>query len=144
MEGQIVILGAGYGGLTVARELGRALGKGTPGQVVLVDASAYHELKPKIPEAVGEWTDCAVRVPIQDVLAPYPGVRFVQARVTGLDRVGRQVLTDAGPIPYGRLVWALGSQPDFAPGGTPIPGLAAFAIAPYTFGAACRLRHQVG
>ncbi len=52
------------------------------------------ELKPKLPEAVREWTDCSVRVPLRDVVS-----------------------TEAGALPYWRLVVALGAQPDFAPGG---------------------------
>lgn len=33
-------------------------------QVVLGDRSDAHELKPKLPEAVGEWIDCCAQVPL--------------------------------------------------------------------------------
>jgi|GEM_PF-4679248 len=56
-----VVLGASCGGLAATRELGCALrcaGLTSAHPVILVDHSAVHELKPKIPEAIGEWTDC--------------------------------------------------------------------------------------
>src|SRR5579875_3152493 len=143
MTRPIVILGAGYGGLTTARALGQALRGNSAHPVMLVDAHDYHELKPKIPEAVGEWTDCSVQVPVREILDDW-SVTFVQARVTGVDLRDHTVQSANGPLPYWRLVWAMGGQPDFSPGGQIIPGLDENAIAPYSHGQACRLRHHLG
>ncbi len=138
----ILVLGAGYAGLTAAQALGKAL-RGRPDyQVVLVDRRDSHELKPKLPEAVGEWTDCVVQVPIRDVLDPAQ-VRFLETGVTGADPAEHVVFTEQGALPYWRLVIALGAQPDFAPDGRVIPGVADVAIAPYSQGAACHLRHHL-
>ena len=143
MKRPIVVLGAGYGGLTAARALGQALRDDPEHPVILVDAHDYHELKPKIPEAIGEWTDCAVQVPLRDIVDDR-SVTFVQARIAGVDLRDHTVQTANGPVSYWRLVWALGGQPDLAPGGQAIPGLAETAIAPYSHGQACRLRHHLG
>ncbi len=140
----IAVIGAGYGGLAAARELGFALrraGLASIYPVTLVDYSAVHELKPKIPEAVGEWTDCDVEVPIEMVLAGLP-VTFQQTAVRHVDLAAHTVETEAGSLPYWRLVWALGAQPDFAPGGQIVPGAEEFALAPYTRTVACRLRRR--
>ncbi len=68
----------------------------------------------------------AVRLPLQDLLATR--VRFVQTEINGFDLPGRRMLTEAGPIGWGRLVLALGSRPnDFA-----IPGLAQRALSLYS------------
>lgn len=143
MKRHIVVLGAGYAGLAAARILGRALRHSSAYDVILVDRNDYHELKPKLPEAVGEWTDCQVQVPIRDTLVKLP-VSFAQAQITGLDPQARWVLTDSGILRYWRLIWALGAQPDLLPGGQTIPGLAEIAIAPYSREQACRLRRQLG
>jgi NADH dehydrogenase len=55
-------------------------------------------------------------------------VRFVETEINGFDLAGRRLLTEAGPIGWGRLVLALGSRPnDFA-----IPGLAQRALSLYS------------
>ena len=56
-EKKIVILGAGYGGLTIAQQLGRALGKRSKVQVVLIDANDYHYGPISVREHVVEWAD---------------------------------------------------------------------------------------
>jgi shikimate 5-dehydrogenase len=57
---RIVLLGAGYGGHTTAIGLGRALERRSDCQVVLVDRSDAHELKPRIVQhqvsALRQWT----------------------------------------------------------------------------------------
>lgn len=144
MTHRIVVLGAGFGGLVAARTLGQRLSPSSPYEVVLLDRSEAHELKPKLPEAVGAWIDCTVHVPVQDVLADQP-VRFIQAEVQGLNPETHEVITSEGPLSYWRLVWALGALPDFQPNGQSIPGLSPeLAIAPYNAGQACRLRRQIG
>lgn len=149
MMRRIVVLGAGYGGLVAARMLGQLLPvqlppASPPYEVVLLDRSEAHELKPKLPEAIGEWIDCTVHVPIREALADLP-VRFVQAEVQGLNPETREVVTDAGPLAYWRLVWALGARPNFQPNGQQLPGLSPeLAIAPYDGRQACRLRRQIG
>src|SRR5579884_2456140 len=142
MTQPIVVIGAGYGGLTAARALGSALRHDHEHPVILVDAHDYHELKPKLPEALGASIDCDVQVPVRAVLDT-DSVAFVQSAVTGVDPQAHVVQTEAGPLPYWRLVWALGGEPDFAPAGIPIPGVAETAIAPYSRGQACRLRHHL-
>lgn len=139
---RILILGAGYAGLTAAQAVGKALHGRRNYQVLLVDRRDSHELKPKLPEAVGEWTDCSVQVPIRDVLDP-DYVRFFQTDVTDVDPAKHVVFTEDGALPYWRLVIALGAQPDFAPDGQVMPGAAEVAIAPYNQGAACHLRHHM-
>ncbi len=148
MTQRIVVLGAGFGGLVAARMLGQRLSHASAYEsayeVVLLDRSETHELKPKLPEAVGEWIDCTVHVPIRDALADLP-VRFVQAEIQGVNPATQEVITSEGPLSYWRLVWALGVQPDFQPHMQQVQGLSPeLAIAPYNTGQACRLRRQIG
>src|SRR5262249_51967928 len=79
-----------------------------------------------------------VRVPLDDVLVPI-GVQRVEGEVTGIDMAAQTVaVTTAGgplPLPYDRLVFALGSQvlrPNVA-------GLAEYAFDVDTYNGGTRL-----
>jgi NADH dehydrogenase len=127
-SGQIVIAGAGYGGLHVALRLTAKLRNHHPEvELTLVDRHDYHQALTELPRVAGGTRAAdAVRIPLQDMLAAR--VRFVQTEITGFDLAGRRLLTADGPAGWRRLVLALGSRPnDFA-----IPGLAQRALSLYS------------
>jgi len=126
-SGGIVVAGAGYAGLHVALRLTARLRNNPAAELTLIDRHDYHQALTELPRvAAGTRAADAVRFPLQDVLDER--VRFVQAEISGFDLPGRQLLTDAGPIGWSRLVLALGSRPnDFA-----IPGLAQRALSLYS------------
>jgi len=138
-SGQIVIAGAGYAGLHVALRLAAKLRSHSEVDLTLVDRHDYHQAITELPRvAAGTRAADAVRIPLQDVLAER--VRFTQTEITGFDLPGRRLLTEAGPIGWGRLVLALGSRPDdFA-----IPGLAQRTLSVYSAGDAERVWEAVG
>jgi len=125
--GQIVVAGAGYAGLHVALRLTARLRNYAEMALTLVDRHDYHQALTELPRVAGGTRAAdAVRIPLQDMLAER--VRFVQTEINGFDLPGRQLLTEAGPIGWGRLVLALGSRPnDFA-----IPGLAQRTLSLYS------------
>ena len=126
-SGPIVVAGAGYAGLHVALRLTARLRHRPEIELTLVDRHDYHQAVTELPRvADGTRAAGAVRIPLQDVLATR--VRFARTEIDGFDLDGRRLLTEAGPIGWGRLVLALGSRPnDFA-----IPGLAQRALSLYS------------
>ena len=126
-SGQIVIAGAGYAGLHVALRLTAKLRHHPAVELTLVDQHDYHQVITELPRVAGGTRAAdAVRIPLQDMLAGR--VRFVETEINGFDLAGLRLLTEAGPIGWGRLVLALGSRPnDFA-----IPGLAQRALSLYS------------
>ena len=126
-SGQVVIAGAGYAGLHVGLRLTAKLRDNPAAGLTLVDQHDYHQVLTELPRVAGGTRAAdAVRIPLQDLLAKR--VRFVQTKITGFDLNGRQLVTEAGPIGWTRLVLALGSRPnDFA-----IPGLAERALSLYS------------
>jgi len=120
---RIVIAGAGYAGLHVALRAVAQLDEDHPADITLVDRHDYHQVLTELPRvAAGTRAVDAVRVPLDQVLARR--VTFVRTAITGFDLTGQELLTEDGPIPYTRLVLALGSRPnDFA-----IPSLAERAL----------------
>ena len=125
--GPIVIAGAGYAGLHVALRLTASLRHNNDVELLLVDRQDYHQVQTELPRVAGGTRAAdAVRIPLDSVLDS--GVRFVKTRISGIDVAGRQLLTEAAPIGWGRLVLALGSGPnDFA-----IPGLAERTLSVYS------------
>lgn len=121
---EIVIAGAGYAGLHAALRLAARLGeRNREVGLTLVDCHDYHQVLTELPRVAGGARAADdVRVPLRTILGER--VRFVQGAITGFDFADAQLLTEAGPLPYTRLVLALGSRPnDFG-----IPGLAERAL----------------
>ena len=135
---QILIAGAGYAGLHVALRLTALLDRNDMSTVKLVDQHDYHQVLTELPRvAAGTRASEDVRLPLTGILENR--VEFVLAQVTGFDLLGHQLLTDRGPLPYTRLVLALGSRPnDFA-----IPGIAERAVSLYSVHDAERVRTSV-
>jgi NADH:ubiquinone reductase (H+-translocating) len=106
----VVVLGAGYGGLTAAQEIHRRTRGRLP--IVLVDRNPVHVLRTELYEIgklvaaganVAAWT-----VPLVSVLEA-TSVSFRQGSVQSVDLDRRQVLLDTGPLGYGALVLSLGN-----------------------------------
>jgi len=135
---QIVIAGAGYAGLHTTQRLGVWLQRRRAASITLVDQHDYHQLMTELPRvAAGTRGDSRVRVPVGEVLPEW--VQFVKTGVTGFDLTHQRLLTEAGPLPYWRLVLALGSRPnDFQ-----IPGLAERVLFMWSANDAVRIRKEV-
>ncbi len=110
----IVILGAGYGGLHVAQRLSSLLRDvpdpdGTPHWILLIDRQPHHQLTTELPRLVsGQRSDEELDIDL-DRLIDEKLVRFLQAEVSAIRPDGRRVETSAGPVEYQYLVIALGS-----------------------------------
>jgi sulfide:quinone oxidoreductase len=115
MKNGTLILGGGFGGLTVATELRRLLGPDHPIAVVDRRDRFYVGLR-KLWVLVGEATLEAGERP-RDRLAA-KRIHFVQADIQRIDAAARTVETDRGRLSGDQLVIALGaeSRPDLVPG----------------------------
>jgi len=106
---QIVIVGAGFGGLTLARALRRA-----PVSVTLVDRNNYHLFTPllyQVASALLSPDDIAQ--PVRKLIRPLRNCVFRLGVMTGVDLPGRRLLTDRGELPYDYLVLAAGSVSNY-------------------------------
>ena len=110
-----LILGAGFGGITVASELRRHLQDGH--EVVLVDeADSFLMGLRKLWALVGHGTLEEGSRPRESLNAK--GIRFLRRRVSGIDPAKRRVDTDGGSLDGDFLVVALGAtpKPELVPG----------------------------
>ena len=107
---RVVIVGAGFAGLEVAKALGKA---GIA--VTVIDRRNYHLFQPllyQVATAALAATDIAE--PIRKILRPYPSVQVLFAEVTGIDTAEKRVhLSDGANIGYDYLVVAAGSRTSY-------------------------------
>jgi NADH dehydrogenase len=106
---RVVIVGAGFGGLTCARAL-----KLAPVDVLLVDRNNYHLFTPLLYQVATATLDPAeVARPVRQLIQPLTNADFRQAAVTGVDFEKRNLRTDHGPISYDYLVLAGGAASEY-------------------------------
>jgi sulfide:quinone oxidoreductase len=111
---QVVVLGAGFGGLELTTRLSEELGR--EADIVLIDrADSFVFGFSKLDVMFGRTTGDAVTHLYRDIVKP--GVRFVQTEVRRIDPDARRVETDAGVFEADVLVVALGADVD--PSATP-------------------------
>ncbi len=132
---RVVIVGAGFGGMWVARGLAnRAV------DVTLIDRNNYHTFFPLLYQvAAAELAPSDIAHPVRSIFRRARNVSVRMAEMTGLDLDGRAVDTDHGSIPYDYLALALGSEPNFFG----VPGAAEHAFPLRWMDDAVPLRHHV-
>lgn len=104
---RIVILGAGFGGLTAARALSRA-----KAQVTLIDAQNYHLFQPLLYQvATATLSPADIATPIRSTLRDQANANVLLGEVTNIDRAKRIVSIDDGRhVPYDYLIVATGAR----------------------------------
>lgn len=105
---QVVIVGAGYGGVMAARRLERVNQPFT-----LVNKHSYHQLITWLHEAAGGRHDIDdYKIELREILRK-PTSHLVKDEVTGIDRDAKKVVGKEGVYPYDYVVLALGSAPEY-------------------------------
>jgi NADH dehydrogenase len=104
---RVVIVGGGFGGLTLARGLRHA-----PLAVTLVDRRNFHLFQPLLYQvATGGLSPANIAAPLRSILRRYQNVRVVLGEVVAIDVATRQVQLHAGQrLPYDTLVLATGAR----------------------------------
>jgi len=110
---QVVILGAGFGGLYAALHLERALRRERSARIVLLDKGNYHLFVPMLHEITSGGVEPRHVVRPLRPLFRNTRVDFRRAEVRSIDLEGRRILTDQGEVGYDYLVIALGSTTNF-------------------------------
>ena len=104
---RVVIVGAGFGGVTLAQELADA-----PVDIVMVDRRNHHLFQPLIYQvATASLEPSDVAYPVRGLLAKMPNATFRLGEVVGVDHDERLLLLDEGdPVAFDHLVIAAGAE----------------------------------
>jgi NADH dehydrogenase len=101
----VVILGAGFGGLEATKTLRRA-----PVDITLIDRQNYHCFQPLLYQvATAALSPADIAWPIRHILRRQENATVFMAEVDGIDAQARVVNTKAGPFPFDFLVIATGA-----------------------------------
>ncbi|HYB30936.1 MAG TPA: FAD-dependent oxidoreductase [Solirubrobacteraceae bacterium] len=111
MKRQVLILGAGFGGLELATRLSETVSDVV--DVTLLDRNdSFYFGFSKLEVMLGRQSADAVRLPYRDIAKD--GVEFRRETVVGIDPGARRVVTDVGTHDADLLVVAMGADYDMA------------------------------
>jgi NADH dehydrogenase len=107
---RVVIVGAGFGGLKLARKLsGRK-----EFQVVLINRQNYHEFQPLYYQVATAGLEAnAVLFPLRSVFSNCKNVHIRVTNVTGIRPADKAIDTELGSVTYDYLVMATGAETNF-------------------------------
>jgi NADH:ubiquinone reductase (H+-translocating) len=103
---RVVIVGAGFGGLSAAKAL-----HGAAFDVTLIDRHNYHLFQPLLYQvASAALSPGDIASPIRNILRDQRNANVVLAKVDGVDVARREVLAEGRRIPFDTLILATGAQ----------------------------------
>lgn len=106
---RVVIIGAGFGGLSAAQALAHA-----PVDVLILDRNNYHGFWPLLYQvATAGLEPDEIAQPVRSITRRTPNLDFRLATVQRIDRARGVVMTDRGDIPYDELIVSPGSATNF-------------------------------
>jgi NADH dehydrogenase len=106
---RVVIVGAGFGGLSAAKAL-----RGADVDVVLIDRRNYHTFVPLLYEvATAGLEGDDIAQPVRAIIRGSDNLAFRMASVERVDIAAKAVLTDAGAVSFDYLILAAGSTTNF-------------------------------
>jgi NADH:ubiquinone reductase (H+-translocating) len=105
----VVIIGAGFGGLSAAKQLAKA-----PFNVTIVDRHNYHLFQPLLYQvATAGLSPGDIASPIRGILRRQRNAKVILAQVSGIDTARKEVVAEGRRIFYNYLVIATGAEHDY-------------------------------
>src|SRR5216684_6210992 len=102
----IVVVGAGFGGLSAAHSLA-----GAAADITVIDRRNYHLFQPLLYQvATAGLSPAQIASPIRAILRKAANVRVMLGKVSGVDKRRRTVTVEEREIPYDYLVLATGAR----------------------------------
>src|SRR5215469_11157959 len=106
---RIVIIGAGFGGLSAATRLGRA-----EADVTVIDRHNHHLFQPLLYQiATAALSPADIAAPIRSILGRQRNTRVMLGTVTAIDLASRTVIVGEHQVPYDYLVIGTGARESY-------------------------------
>jgi len=105
----VVIIGAGFAGLTAAKKL-----RNVPVRITLVDKNNYHLFQPLLYQvAIAGLVPSQIAYPLRTIFRKQQNLTFQMGEVTSIDFASRFVKLNGSVIAYDYLVLAVGGETNF-------------------------------
>lgn len=136
----IVVVGAGYSGVSATKFLAKKLKRDNDVQITLIDRHSYHTMMTELHEVAGGRVEPeAIQYDLQRLFARQKNVQLVTDTVTGIDKENKIVTTKLGSYAFDYLILGMGGEPnDF---GT--PGVKEHGFTLWSFEDAVRIREHI-
>ena len=136
----IVVVGAGYSGVSATKFLAKKLKRDNDVQITLIDRHSYHTMMTELHEVAGGRVEpVAIQYDLQRLFARQKNVQLVTDTVTGIDKENKIVTTKLGSYAFDYLVLGMGGEPnDF---GT--PGVKEHGFTLWSFEDSVRIREHI-
>jgi NADH:ubiquinone reductase (H+-translocating) len=103
---RVVIVGAGFGGLSAAKRFANS-----PFDVTVVDRHNYHLFQPLLYQvATAGLSPADIASPIRGILRHQRNAEVLLAKVSGLDLSNKEVIAEGRRIPFDHLIIATGAE----------------------------------
>ncbi|MFK7770817.1 MAG: NAD(P)/FAD-dependent oxidoreductase [Saprospiraceae bacterium] len=106
---RIIIVGAGFGGLSLARKLAKS-----NYQVILIDKNNYHQFQPLFYQvAMAGLEPSSIAFPLRKIFQRKKNVFIRVTEVTEIDAENNEITTPLGRLKFDHLVIAIGAKTNF-------------------------------
>jgi NADH dehydrogenase len=103
---RVVIIGAGFGGLSAAKRLAKS-----PCRITLIDRHNYHLFQPLLYQvATAALSPADIASPIRGIVRHDQNVNVILAKVSGVDLDRREVIAEGHHVKFDTLIVATGAQ----------------------------------
>src|SRR3954470_6482212 len=107
---KVVIIGAGFAGMKIARSLNNKGGF----EVILIDKFNFHQFQPLFYQVATGGLDASnISFPLRKVFHKSKNVRIRFTKVTGVVPEENKITTEVGDIEYDQLIIASGADTNF-------------------------------
>ena len=108
-QSRIVIVGAGFGGLSLARKLAK-----TNYQVILIDKNNYHQFQPLFYQvAMAGLEPSSIAFPLRKIFQRKKNVFIRVTEVTEIDSDNNEITTPLGKLRFDHFVISIGAKTNF-------------------------------
>lgn len=130
MTKEIVIVGAGYAGVSAARTLAKKFKKDQDINITLIDKNSFHTYMTELHEVAGGRIEAdAIKYDLQRIFKKYPKVQLVTDKVLEVDYDKKEVIAEHQTLKFDYLLLAMGGEAnDFGTPGVKEHGFTLWSI----------------
>ncbi|MBJ8325279.1 NAD(P)/FAD-dependent oxidoreductase [Streptococcus pacificus] len=111
MTKDIVIIGAGYAGISAAQTLAKTFKKNDEVTITLIDKNSFHTYMTELHEvAAGRIEPEAIKYDLQRIFSKYPKVTLVTDKVLSVDYDQKKVFAEHTTLSFDYLILAMGAE----------------------------------